>query len=56
MPIKLIDTLDRARELAAMLTAIRLDELTSEGSQGVHATIARIIEQLDQAKELTQVN
>lgn len=52
MPIQLIDILDRARELAAMLTAIRLDELTDEGAQGVHATIARIIEQLEHAKGL----
>ena len=52
MSVEQIDTLDRASDLLRMLTAISFGDLTREGEQGVHATIARIIEQLDHAKGL----
>ena len=45
-------TIDRARELTAMLTAIRFEELTDAGGQIVHSTIARIVEHFDRVKEL----
>ena len=51
---KLHDALDRARDLTELLSAVRLDELTDEGCQGVHAVIARISEHLIEAKALAQ--
>lgn len=52
MKIDLIDTIDRAGELAAMLSAVRFDELTAAGSQGVHTAIALLTAHLDTAREL----